>query len=166
MSINMMALATTFVAATAVAAAQTPAADFAMKAARGGHAEVMLGKLALGISTNAALKAAAKKIELDHASASEELRKMAAAKHWMLPAEADLGTDGSNALNYLKTLKGAAFDTAWIDHMIDDHQKDVVMYTAETKCPDADVRAFAERTLPLIQSHLDMVRRLKDMQPN
>ncbi len=163
----MLALATVFVAATAGAgipgSAPAPVSDFAMKAARSGHAEVALGKLAQSRSTNAGLRAAARKIELDHNSAGDELKKVAAGKHWALPGDADLGAEGSDAFKHLKTLKGAEFDTAWIEHMINDHEKDVALFVAETKSSDAEIRAFAERTLPVIQSHLEMVRRLKEL---
>jgi putative membrane protein len=168
MSIKMLAVSAVgafFVAAGPATAVQTsvPTPAFATEAARGGHAEVALGKLGQAVSTNAGLRAAAKKIEMDHVNAGVELKKLAANKHWSLPPDTDLGTDGQTTLNHLRTLKGAAFDNAWIDHMIEDHEKDVATFKTATQNEDQELRAFAERTLPVIQSHLEMVRKLKEL---
>jgi putative membrane protein len=38
--------------------------------------------------------------------------------------------------------------------MIEDHKKSIELYTRGTASPDADVKAFASRTLPVIKMHL------------
>ena len=47
--------------------------------------------------------------------------------------------------------------------MVDDHEKDVKEFTAQAQSgTDPDVKAFAAKTLPTLQSHLDMIKGIKD----
>lgn len=56
-------------------------------------------------------------------------------------------------------LAGAAFDNAYIGHMVSDHKKDVAEFQKESKRgKDTDVKAFATNTLPTLQDHLKMVQ--------
>ncbi len=52
----------------------------------------------------------------------------------------------------LSALSGAAFDRAYMDDMVKDHQEDVAEFQREANGgSDADVKAFAAKTLPTLQ---------------
>ena len=59
----------------------------------------------------------------------------------------------------LSKLSGADFDRAYMKDMVEDHVKDVAMFEKEAKNgKDADVKAFADKTLPTLREHLQMAR--------
>jgi len=56
---------------------------------------------------------------------------------------------------------GAAFDTAFKNKMVADHQKVIKLFTQEsTGGKDPDLKAFATKTLPTLQHHLEMAKQL------
>jgi putative membrane protein len=47
--------------------------------------------------------------------------------------------------------------------MVDDHKEDVDMFEkASNKGTDADVKAFAAKTLPVLRTHLDSAQAVND----
>jgi putative membrane protein len=59
----------------------------------------------------------------------------------------------------LKSKKGAEFDKAYIEMMLDDHKEDIEQFSDEaSKGTDADVKAFATKTLPVLNKHLEHVK--------
>ena len=66
-------------------------------------------------------------------------------------------TDGMAKLN------GAQFDRAYMKHMVDEHQQDIREFEKASKsASDSDIKAFAARTLPTLQSHLELARTTND----
>ena len=58
-------------------------------------------------------------------------------------------------------LKGVDFDRAYAAAMLSDHQKAVALFEQPPrKGKDADVRAYAEKTLPTLRKHLTMAEEL------
>jgi putative membrane protein len=47
--------------------------------------------------------------------------------------------------------------------MIDDHKKDIKEFEdASQNCKDADLKAFAVKTLPTLKMHLDAIQKIHD----
>jgi len=62
----------------------------------------------------------------------------------------------------LKKVTGTAFDKAFIDHMVNDHVKDVADFQKEAdQGQDPDVRAFAAKSLPTLKQHLQMAKNVQ-----
>ena len=131
--------------------------EFVTKAGMGGLYEVQAGNLALQKAQSADVKAFAQRMVTDHGNSNSELSQLATAKGLALPTE--LGGDHESAFNHLNTLSGAEFDKAYMQHMVPDHEKDVADFDkASTTATDADVKAFAQKTLPVLQDHLRMAK--------
>lgn len=129
---------------------------FMNDAAPGGMAEVELGKLAVSKSNNADVKAFAQKMIDDHTKAGEDLKQLAAQKKVMLPP--DVLPAAKQAMDKLSKLSGADFDKEYVKEMVTDHQKDVTAFENASKTAgDADVKAFATKTLPVLKMHLEMI---------
>jgi putative membrane protein len=142
-----------------LAAAPVFAADEAwmMKVAKGGMAEVELGKLASEKGTTDAVKNFGKRMADDHSKANDELKTLAANKKVTLPS--DLSAEDKALRDRLTKLSGHAFDQAYIKAMVADHVKDVSAFKMEAKSgADADVKAWAAKTLPTLEDHLKMAR--------
>jgi len=59
----------------------------------------------------------------------------------------------------LSKLSGADFDRQYMEMMVKDHVKDVKEFEeASTKAKDADVKAWAAKTLPTLREHLQLAR--------
>jgi putative membrane protein len=135
--------------------------SFIRDAAQSGMAEVMLGNLALQKATNEQVKSFAQQMVTDHTAANEELKTLAAGKNVTLPAE--LSSKHRNAIDKLNGLSGMDFDKAFMKQMVKDHESAVKMFQRESeRGTDADTKAFAAKTLPALQNHLQAARSLYD----
>jgi putative membrane protein len=130
-------------------------------AAQAGMAEVMLGNLALQKSANDEIKRFAQKIVDDHTAAGNELKDLAATKGATLPTE--LSAKQKTIYDKLDGLSGAEFDKEFVKVMVKDHEKAVGLFQKQAdKGIDAEVKAFAAKTLPVLQGHLEMAKAMND----
>ena len=142
--------------------AATASADqnFIKEVAMGGMAEVELGTLASEKAADERVKAFGRKMVTDHGAANEQLKSLAATKRIALSPDVD--PTHKARYDQLKGLSGAAFDRAYVTSMLADHEKDVAAFRREaSSAQDADVKAWAGRTLPTLEEHLKMVRELE-----
>lgn len=160
-SLNKTKDTTTNAAATGGIAVDQSDSKFATDAANGGMAEVALGKLALTKTTNASVKDFANMMVSDHGKANEKLMTIAKAKNITLPATVD--ADHQKKMDDLAKLNGKDFDKAYVDAMVDGHKKTLDLMNGEAKDgKDADLKAFATETAPIVQAHLDAINKIKD----
>jgi putative membrane protein len=127
--------------------------EFLTKAAQGGLMEVELGRLAAQKAQNADVKRFGQRMVDDHSKVNAELKTLASAKGVTLPA--DMNAEGKEEQAKLSKLSGAEFDKEYMSLMVEDHEKDVSEFEKESKDQDdPDVKAFAAKTLPTLQQHL------------
>lgn len=134
---------------------------FVEKAAAGGLAEVEMGRLANTKGMNQGVKDFGARMVQDHGRANEELKTLAANKGVTLPT----GPDKSHQKKMDKMNKVAAekFDPEYMEDMVKDHKEDVKDFEKQAKnAKDADVRAFAAKTLPVLQEHLKLAEQTRD----
>jgi putative membrane protein len=136
-----------------------PAADedFVMQAAKAGKIEVELGQLAAKKGLSAAVKSFGRRMVTDHTAAGNKLKLLAAKKNIVLPSEMD--SEGRDALQRLSALSGKEFDRAYMEMMVSDHEKAVSDFQTEANTgAEAEVKAFAAKTLPTLKLHLQLAR--------
>jgi len=130
---------------------------FVKEAAIGGMAEVELGRLAADKASSADVKKFGQRMVDDHSKANDELKMVAMNKNITLPTAVDAKHKATE--DRLSKLSGDAFDRAYMREMVADHVKDVAAFKRESQAGrDADVKAFATKTLPTLQDHLQMAR--------
>jgi putative membrane protein len=128
-----------------------------MEAAAGGMAEVQLGKLAADKASNGDVKRFAQMMVDDHTKANDELMQIAKDKQLMAPHA--LKPEAQAAYDRLSKLSGEQFDHAYMQHMVEDHQKDVALFKKQSQsASDPQVKQFASSTLPTLQKHLQDAR--------
>jgi putative membrane protein len=145
---------------TTTKASTSPDQKFMMEAATAGMEEVELGRMAATKGSTDAVKQFGQRMVDDHSKANEELMQIASTKGVTLPTALD---DKHKAdIDKMSKLSGADFDRAYIKEAgVKDHDKAVKLFQGEsTKGKDADVKAFADKTLPTVQEHLRMARDL------
>jgi putative membrane protein len=136
-------------------------ADFAVKATDAGLAEVEMGKLAVSKATNPDVKAYAQMMVDDHTQANDRLMAIAGNKGITLPA--NMGDDHKRHMDDLAKKNGRDFDKAYMDMMAADHDKVVSMFKKGSEdLQDADLRAFANETLPVLNKHQEQAKALRD----
>ena len=134
-------------------------AKFATAAASGGMAEVALGKLALNKTSNASIKDFAQMMITDHGKANDELMAIAKIKNITLPTEPD--SAHLKKMDNLSKMNGGDFDKAYVSAMIDGHKKTLDLMNNEAKNgSDSTLKAFAAKTAPIVQSHLDAINKI------
>jgi len=132
---------------------------FMMMAATSSMNEIGLSTTALSKSTNEEVKKFAQTAVDDHTKASEELKPIAMSKNVMLPTEMDAKHKAAN--EKLSALSGEEFDREYIKLMVKDHEKAVAMFQKQADSgKDEEAKAFAAKTLPTLQGHLDMARNM------
>jgi putative membrane protein len=160
-SVNKTKDTTTNTATTGGIAVNSDDAKFATTAANGGMAEVALGKLAQQNSNNDQVKNFGAMMVTDHGKANDELMAIAKTKNITLPTAVD--ADHQKKMDDLSKLKGKDFDKAYVDAMIDGHKKTLDLMQNEAKNgTDPDLKAFAAKTAPTVQMHLDAINKIHD----
>jgi len=141
-------------------ATASPDTAFARKAAVGGMTEVALGKLAAGKTSNTKIKDFADMMIIDHGKANEELAGIAKTKKITLPATLDAEHQAKS--DSLGKLSGKDFDKAYIAAMVEGHQKTLTLMQDEASTgKDADLKAFAAKTAPVVKTHLDAITKIR-----
>ena len=133
--------------------------EFIEKAAAGGMMEVEVGRLAESKAQNADVKAFGSTLVKDHSAANDELKSIAQKKGVQVPSA--LPKKEQKELDKLS--KSKDFDKDFIKHVgVSDHKKDIKDFQKEAKNgKDPDVKGFASKTLPTLQSHLQTAEGLE-----
>jgi putative membrane protein len=138
--------------------------DFWTTAADGGMAEVEMAKLAVQKSQNAEVKKFAQMMIADHTKANNELKAIAAKQKIELPKE--IGPRNRSTIDELNRLSGADFDKEYVQAMVDDHETDVQMFEDQSQSDDDQAaKAFAAKTLPTLQKHLQAIKAIQAKMP-
>ena len=137
-------------------------ADFLTEAASGGMMEVELGRIAKKNAASKAVKDFGEMMVRDHSNANAELKSLASKKNVTLPAA--LPEKQQKHVDDLSKKTGADFDKDYISMMVDDHKDDIDLFEKCSKNDkeDADVKAFAAKTLPTLRKHLESAQSIKD----
>jgi putative membrane protein len=128
--------------------------------------DIDAGKLASSMATDAAVRKFAQLMITDHTA----VNKSATALVTKLkvtpednPTSQSLKSGGEKNLAHLKTLKGGAFDKAYIDHEVAYHQQ-VIDALDKTLIPGAkneELKALLVKTRPAFVSHLEHAKQLQ-----
>jgi putative membrane protein len=115
--------------------------------------EIKASGLAITNSSNLRVIGLAKLMIDDHTGADSILRKMEADQ---FPGERDtISIEHQKVIVDLEKQSGAAFDKAYVQLMINDHQATVQLFNNATNSEDKAISGFATQTLPVIKMHLD-----------
>jgi putative membrane protein len=135
--------------------------NFATLAAAGCVAEVELGKMAIEKGKSKKVKNFGVMMVKDHDKATAKLIAIAKAKDLTLPVTPD--AYGQQIITELSKKSGSDFDKAYISEMIVAHQKYIGIFNqVSVTCQDPDLKAFAKKTLPIIQNQLDAINAIHD----
>jgi putative membrane protein len=131
--------------------------QFVTEAATGGMKEVELSTFVAQKTQNADVKQLAERIAQDHTNANQELKTAAQQDNGQVPSSMD--AKATQELNMFKKMSGTKLDQAYVQHMVQDHQKDISKFQQEANNgASQQVKSFAQKTLPTLQEHLQMAQ--------
>ena len=134
---------------------------FAVMAASGGMMEVQLGELAQQKAASQRVKDFGAMMVRDHTKANDELKNLAGMKNITVPPAP--GEDHMDQITNLSKKSGREFDREYMKMMVDDHQEDIDEFEkCSNNSKDADLKAFAAKTLPVLRTHLDSAKAIND----
>lgn len=145
------------------AAAAESGNDFLMSAIRGDNAEIMIGTLAKTKSADKSVRQYAATLVTDHSKAKKQVTALAKSMSVSVPS--DVKPDAQQAYDKLSGLSGSDFDREFVNHMVQDHQKDVADFTKEAEAKDGKVSDLAAKQLPTLKKHLAMAQALQSGKP-
>ena len=126
---------------------------FVKEAAKSGQMDITLGQIATQNAEDPAVHDFGAKMVQDCQAANADLTKILAQK-----GAAVSGAPGwldKRIIDHLQGLKGGEFDKAYMKDMVKYHQEDIKVFQEEAaNGEDADIRNFANTTLPTLQEHL------------
>ncbi|GLR80729.1 DUF4142 domain-containing protein (plasmid) [Azospirillum oryzae] len=126
---------------------------FANKAAMSDMFEIQAGKLAQDQAKDQSVKQFGSQMVSDHTKTSDAMKEMAQKKSMTLPTKLD--SEHQQKLDKLRGVKGEQFDSAYMQGQVDAHKTAVALFRDEAKNgKDADLKRFAEQTLPTLEQHL------------
>lgn len=152
-------IATLALMATTSANARSDA-DFMKQAAQNGSAEIEASKLALQKAQRPEVKSFAEKMVADHTKTSDELKQLAASKKVTLPDGPSMKQKAE--LKMISAGDDAKFDERYTKSFgVKAHEETVKLFEEAAKdASDTEVKAFAQKTLPALNHHLEMARSL------
>jgi len=132
---------------------------FLKKAAQGGLAEVNVGQMAASKASDPNIKQFGQRMVEDHGKANDELQQIAQKENLTLPTEPSKAEQ--KTANKLSRLQGTKFDAEYAREMVKDHEQDVALFEKEANSgSNPELKAFAQKTLPTLQQHLQMAKQL------
>jgi putative membrane protein len=167
MKILAFAIASSFLFAAATVSAQgINDAQIASIVVTANQVDIDAGKLAQSTSSNAEVKKFAERMITDHTgvnkSAVDLVTKLKVTPQDN-PTSQSLKAGGESNLANLKTLKGAAFDKAYIDHEVVYHEQvlDAVDKTLIPSAKNEELKALLVKVRPAFVAHLEHAKMIQ-----
>ena len=133
---------------------------FLMRVANSGIAEVEMTSLAQQKATYQSVKDLAVMLHKDHTAVNEQVRNLAGQKNIVLPAT--VTEEKQKEIDNLKKMTGKDFDRVFIKTMVDNHEASIDKFQkAMENAKDADIKSFADKTLPALRMHLDSAKAIQ-----
>jgi putative membrane protein len=162
----LLALAATAIPALAQSGPTDP--QIAAIVVTANQVDVDAGKLAEARSKSRDVRDFAKLMVTDHTGVNQAATALVTKLH-VKPepnaTSASLKKGGDENIAHLKTLKGAAFDKAYVDHEVAYHQAvlDAVDQTLIPSAQNAELKALLVKVRPAFVAHLDHAKHLQSM---
>lgn len=136
------------------------AAEFVQKMGISDMYEIESSKLAQSNSRSAEIKAFAKQMIADHTATTTEIKAIAAKDPSLAPPKA-MDDRHQKLIADLKAATPETFDAVYAQQQTAGHEEAHALLTAYADGGDnADLKAFAAKTAPKVQMHLDMIRKI------
>ena len=133
--------------------------SFISQAAYGSLAEVDLGKLAQTQASSQQVRDFGGRMVTEHTQMNNDLIALASNKGITPPSSTDPGREAISDM--LEKLTGTEFDRQYIPQQLADHEATLGLFQIQSnRGQDMELKQFAQRYTPVIQRHVEMLRRM------
>lgn len=153
-----LVFAATGVCSTLHAAGSIDAEDFVEEASAKSLAEIETARTAIQKTESAVVREFAQAMIADHTKANQELKRLANAKKLDVADDAELMNQAKAFI--LKQRDGESFDEAYANNQVVAHEQSIELFKKAAMMKDAELKAFAQKTLPKLEHHLQMAQEL------
>jgi len=164
---SMIVFAASLLAIPAVAAAQAPNdAQIAAIVVTANQVDIDAGKLAESHGSSAEVKSFGKQMVTDHTGVNKQATALVT-KLKVTPQDnptaQSLKSGGEKNVANLKSLKGAAFDKAYVDNEVTYHQQviDALDKTLIPSASNAELKALLVKVRPAFVAHLEHAKKIQ-----
>lgn len=132
---------------------------FVQKAMEGSQEEIKLGQLATQKASSEQVKQFGQKMVDDHTKLSDQMKPIA--EQMGVSAMSNSSSKDARLQTKLEGLSGPAFDKAYMQAMVKDHQKDLSEFKKEAKDgKNPQVKEAAQQGSEVIQQHLQLAQQV------
>lgn len=166
MKISAMVMASSLLIPTAASAQAVTDAQIASIVVTANQVDIDAGKLAASTSKNAEVKKFAQLMVTDHTGVNKQAVDLVT-KLEVTPQDNEtsrsLKAGGVKNVAALRALKGAAFDTAYVDHEVAYHQAvlDAVDQTLIPNAKNDELKALLVKVRPAFVAHLEHAKHVQ-----
>jgi putative membrane protein len=133
--------------------------SFISQAAYSSLAEVELGELAQKQASSAQVREFGGRMVTEHTQMNKDLVALASNKGITPPSSPDSGRQAIGDM--LEELSGPDFDRQYIPQQLSDHETTLTLFKGQAdRGQDVELRQFAQRYTPVIQRHVETLRRM------
>lgn len=133
--------------------------QFVTMAAKADMTEAHEGEMAADQATRADVKEFAKTLVQDHTDSYHQLSDLATKAGVAIPKGINTAKDAT--ITQLVRMKGASFDRQFAQDEIASHRRAIAAFKREAEHgQDADVKAYANKMLPILEKHLHLAEDL------
>lgn len=134
--------------------------SFLVRVADAGMAEVKITSITTQKAVYQPVKDFAKMLNKDHSALNDQVKALAAQKKIVLPKT--VSEEKQTDIDMIDKSEGKDLDKTFINMMISKHQNSIEMFEkAVQEVADYDIKTFAEKTLPILKSHLEVAKSLQ-----
>jgi putative membrane protein len=126
---------------------------FVKNGIEGSLTETRASGLVITNSNNQKVIAFAKMLIDDHTKTNDDFKKLESDNK--IDETDTISSAHKLVLNDLSKKSGAAFDKAYLQMMVEDHEQAIKLFTTATKAANPDIVKFATAILPTLKMHLD-----------
>lgn len=127
--------------------------SFIQQGLEAGQTEIKASEVAEANSKNPHILSFAKAIIMAHDTTNDALEQIAITNR--VRGGDSISTVHQKTIANIKSLSGNAFDKAYIQLMVTEHQNAIKLYNAATNDRLDAIQTFARRALPVLKMHLD-----------
>jgi putative membrane protein len=146
-------------AVSPVAVAAESSESFIQMAIQGDIAEIKAGQLAEKDGASAGVKKFGATLAKDHAKAKSEA--VAVAKELKVVPPTEPTAEAQAEYKKLAAMSGKSFDHAFVQAMVEDHQKTIAAFKEEAAAKDGKASTMAKAQLPVLEKHLKIAESLQ-----
>ncbi|NVI86616.1 DUF4142 domain-containing protein [Actinomadura sp. BRA 177] len=119
-------------------------------------AEISAGQIAQEKGTTTEIRSLGQMITQDHRALDEQLKQLAGRLGVEVPRSPT--AQQQLTLDELKSSSGRSFDNQWLIAMAHAHEKAIAATKTEISMGSAEVKALAEKALPVLEKHLARIK--------